>query len=248
MISPRVAALTEMMVRTMSSTGLKGVVPLVLAVALLGGGTGVYQFHADSSGGAGEVTEPPAGGAAAVAGPTQEEAKSRADMPKDGEKGNLPRGPAPVQVLARLDAGSKLVVRTAVPDVNKLGVLQPASEDAVPERGTAAPAHDSAATSVRAKTYDLDEVRVLDTGGKPVDKNALVARLKEETVAMAVFGGQPPDPLHLRVLKPGTLTFVLPAPKVRANGNPDAAPRGEPAPQPDPGAPADIAPDRKAPE
>ena len=68
-------------------------------------------------------------------------------------------------------------------------------------------------TTLRAQTYALDDVRALDTEGKAVDKKALAKLLKKETVAMAVFGGQPPDPLHLRLLKAGTLTFVLPAPQ-----------------------------------
>jgi hypothetical protein len=70
--------------------------------------------------------------------------------------------------------------------------------------------------------------------------------LKEETVAMAVFGGQPPDPLHLRVLKAGTLTFVLPAPQSGRKDNPDIAPPGVSVPRPAPSVP-DINPDRKPP-
>ena len=103
-------------------------------------------------------------------------------------------------------------------------------------------------TTLRAQTYALDDVRALDTEGKAVDKKALAKLLKKETVAMAVFGGQPPDLLHLRLLKAGTLTFVLPIPKVSTNGSPDALPPGESVPPPGPVGPADISPDRKSPD
>jgi hypothetical protein len=65
---------------------------------------------------------------------------------------------------------------------------------------------------VRESSYDLNEVQVLDTQGKKVGKKELAKRLKAETVAVASFGALPLDPLHLRVLKEGTLIFILPAP------------------------------------
>jgi RNA polymerase sigma factor (sigma-70 family) len=252
-ISTSVAALTERMVRSMSLTGLKVVVPLVLAVALIGGSTGVYQSRAGSPDVPGEVVKAPVVDASAVAGSPKEDDKPVADDPKDEEKINLPKGPTPVQVLACLDAGGKLVVKTAVPTVKRVGAPQPEpevlSEDVVPGGGAGgAPARGKVVTTLRAQNYDLDDVRALDTEGKAVDKKALATLLKEETVAMAVFGGQAPDPLHLRVLKPGTLTFVLPAPKAGANGSPDVVPPGESVPRPGPGVPADIAPDRKSPD
>src|SRR5262249_44107427 len=52
-----------------------------------------------------------------------------------------------------------------------------------------------------------------------LDKKDVVKQLKGETLAMASLHGQPVDPLHLRLLKEGTLTFVLPAPKGGANFN-----------------------------
>ncbi len=74
----------------------------------------------------------------------------------------------------------------------------------------------NAATTLQSTTYDLDDIQVMDTKGKEVDKKELPKLLKEETVAMASLWGQPVDPLHLRVLKDGMLTFVLPMPKTVA--------------------------------
>jgi RNA polymerase sigma factor (sigma-70 family) len=252
-ISTSVAELTERMVRSMSLTGLKVIVPLVLAGALIGGGTGVYQSRAGTSEVPGEVVKAPADDASAVAGSPKEDDKPVAGDPTDEEKINLPKGPTPVQVLARLDAGGNLVVKTAVPTVKRVGAPRPEpevlSEDAVPGGGSGgAPARGKVVTTLRAQNYDLDDVRALDTEGKAIDKKALATLLKEETVAMAVFGGQSPDPLHLRVLKAGTLTFVLPAPKAGAKDNPDVVPPGESIPRPAPGVPADIAPDRRSPD
>jgi RNA polymerase sigma factor (sigma-70 family) len=76
----------------------------------------------------------------------------------------------------------------------------------------------NAADALQSTTYDLDDIQVIDTKGKAVDKKDLPKLLKEETVAMASLWGQPVDPLHLRVLKDGVLTFVLPMPKPGAPG------------------------------
>ncbi len=251
-VSTSVTALTESMVKSMALSRLKVVAPLVLAVALIGGGTGVYQSSAGSREGSGEVVKAPAG-ASAVAVSAKEDNKPATDDPKDDEKINLPKGPTPVQVLARLDVDGKLVVKTAVPTLKRVGAAQPLpgepSEDAVPGGGAGGTtARSRVVTTLRAQTYDLDDVQALDTERKSVDKNALAKLLKKETVAMAVFGGQAPDPLHPRVLKVGTLTFVLPAPNVGTNGSADVPPPGESVPRPGPGIPADVAPDRKSPD
>src|SRR5439155_7479493 len=70
----------------------------------------------------------------------------------------------------------------------------------------------------------LDDVQVLDSQGKKIAWTQATKLLKEETVAMASLWGQPVDPLHLRVLKDGTLTFLLPAPKPQARGVPGILP------------------------
>jgi hypothetical protein len=92
---------------------------------------------------------------------------------------------------------------------------------------------------LQTQAYDLDDVQVLDTKGKQVDKKELAKLLKEEKVAMASLYGQPVDPLHLRVLKDDILTFVLPMPKPRLGvpGQPGLAPPGFAPPNVPGGAP-----------
>jgi hypothetical protein len=89
---------------------------------------------------------------------------------------------------------------------------------------------------LRSQTYDLDDVTVLDTRGRKLDKKAVVKLLKKETVALASMWGQQVDPLHLRVLKDGILVFVLPPPK-GVPGLPGLPPGvGVPVPLPAPAA------------
>lgn len=85
------------------------------------------------------------------------------------------------------------------------------------------------AARLQTQTYDIDTVEVYDTKGKRLDSKDVMDRLKEETVALAIWAA-PLDPLHLRVVKDGTLIFVLPnvgfpAPPGFAPGlNPGAGP------------------------
>ena len=51
--------------------------------------------------------------------------------------------------------------------------------------------------------------------------------LKDETVAVASFGDQPPNPLHLRIFKEGTLVFILPPPPPKAIPIPGGLPLPE---------------------
>jgi len=97
-------------------------------------------------------------------------------------------------------------VQTAPPPVNRFGGGGGAFFQA------AAPARGGKMMPVIVETiYDLDEVKVFDTKGKEIDTDLELPKLlKQEVVAMASFTGQPVDPLHLRVLKEGTLTFILP--------------------------------------
>jgi RNA polymerase sigma factor (sigma-70 family) len=83
--------------------------------------------------------------------------------------------------------------------------------------------------AVVTQTYELKDVQVFDTKGKRIDNKDVAALIKEETVAMATWG-QGVDPLHLRLLKDGTLTFVLPLPQGFAPGAPPGGVRPVPAP------------------
>src|SRR5262249_35787183 len=79
--------------------------------------------------------------------------------------------------------------------------------------GGAGPAQD-----VQSQTYNLDDVEVFHTKGKKLDKKEVIKLLKEETVALASLAGEKVAPLPLRLIKDGTLVFVLPLPKGGAGG------------------------------
>jgi RNA polymerase sigma factor (sigma-70 family) len=264
-VSAPVAALTEGVMKAMLMTKLKIATAVVLAVGLLGIGFGLYQTQASAApDGKKEVGKPPAGGAPAVGAPAREEEKTDDDA-KDDEKINLPKGAAPIQVLASLDKDGKLVVKTAVMTFRVIGVPGgPAAPLPVAPPAIAPPGgvgfgggagggavggvvvgggKVKMTTTIQSQTYDLDDVQILDTKGKKIDKKELAKLLKEEIVAMASQWGQPVDPLHLRVLKEGTLTFILPMPKPGvAPGFPGIAPPGVPVPLPAPLPPGALPP------
>ncbi len=117
--------------------------------------------------------------------------------------GRLPAGPAPMQILVTLrDDGRLTVWREAVAYVPR----------------TTVNAQGQPVTSYRAlsttapEQYDLADVRVQDTKGREIGRKELTGLLKGEMVALATGDGRPVDPLHLRLVKEGTLVFVLPAP------------------------------------
>jgi RNA polymerase sigma factor (sigma-70 family) len=259
-VSASVAALTEGVLKTMLMNKVKLALSAALAIGLIGTGIGAYRMYAaDDPAGKKEVNKP----AIAPGGPAAAPAKEDAKDEKDDEKINLPKGPAPVQVLASMDKDGKLVIKTAVtfyrvPAGPGGGVAPPAPIlPAPPAGGGAAPpvvpvpppaggagggaagapvvARVEPVTKLQSQTYDLDDVQVLDTKGKKIDNKELAKLLKEETVAMASLYGQSVDPLHLRILKEGTLTFVLPMPKF---GPP--VPGGKVVPLPAPAPPGAV--------
>jgi hypothetical protein len=139
---------------------------------------------------------------------------------RQGEKKiALPRGPAPVQALVSLTKEGKLTVKCEHIVISKRRMAAPPLPGGqIPGPvalfrsvgggiGAVAPADRPMELS-----YDLDEIQVFDTKGNEVDKKKLAKLLKDETVAVASFGDQPPDPLHLRILKEETLVFSLPPP------------------------------------
>jgi RNA polymerase sigma factor (sigma-70 family) len=280
-VSAPVAALTAGVLKAMSISKLK-VVFAALAVGLVGIGLGVSSWGADDSA---PQPQPPAQGAGGGGG-------VQAPAP---EKINLPSGPAPVQVLASIDADGKLVIKRAVMQAPALpapgagfpglpggpapggggGAGAPgagAPGAGAPGAGVGAPGGGAglgapggggapgagggpgapgapggpppgpggvgagfpgaggrpggfapggpgagrgpggfgpAGRSLQVQTYDLDNVEVLDAKGNKLDRKEVTRLLKNETVALATWYA-PLDLLHLRVVKDGTLTFVLP--------------------------------------
>src|SRR5262249_330179 len=141
--------------------------------------------------------------------PSKEGGKSAPAKPgKGGDNINLPKGPAPTQVLASIGKDGKLVIKTGTMVVRPVappgGLPAPAAVPPAPPGGApagagaagapalpggAAPAIAVApgqmAWELHSEKYDLDDVDVLDTRGRKLDKKAVVKLLKKETVALA---------------------------------------------------------------
>ena len=197
-VSAPVAALTEGVLKAMLMTRLKIVTAVVLGIALLALSGVVYRTVA---------AEAPEEQKEVVKAPLKRPDAAGRDARKDDatgeEKINLPKSPALEQILINLDGNGKLVVKSAVTGYMHVVHKFPGGESSGVELRTI----------VRTDTFDLDDVRVLDTRAKKIDKKTLAKLLKGETVAMASFHGREVDPLHLRVFKESTLIVILPPPK-----------------------------------
>jgi RNA polymerase sigma factor (sigma-70 family) len=201
--SASVASLAKGVMNTMLMSKLKVPLGLVLAFGLMTLGWGAYHGTraADDPPSAKELAKAPA-----------PEASAKDDSADDDI--DLPAGTPLTQVRVRLDKNGKLVVKTAIRNGAHRAFVT--SEGGAPEPET---------TTIQIQRFDLAGVKVLDAKGKTIDESELAKLLKKETIAMASLHGEPIDPLHLRVLKEGTLVFALPAAKSgRDWGNDPTAP------------------------
>ncbi|BCX46971.1 hypothetical protein HAHE_08790 [Haloferula helveola] len=57
--------------------------------------------------------------------------------------------------------------------------------------------------------------RVVDLGGKRLDREEAMKRLEEDTPVMVSVSGEMPDPFYLRCMKPGTLVILIGLPSAR---------------------------------
>jgi RNA polymerase sigma factor (sigma-70 family) len=259
-VSAPVAALTAGVLQTMVVSKIKLGLAVALAVALLGAGWGVYQTRAEEGPvRAGVNQAAPAPGAA---GKPEEKINLPLGPPpvqvlaSIGPDGKLviktaiptfvPAGPAfgapvpaPGAVLPAPPALPANPGGPAVAPAPGAGARILPANPGGPVGGPVAPVPPNGRLVGRlhAQTYDLQDVEVLDTRGKKVARNQVRNLLKKETVALASLWGQKVDPLHLRVIRDGTLIFVLPAPKGVIGGVAPAVPVPQPAPVVPPGAP-----------
>jgi RNA polymerase sigma factor (sigma-70 family) len=212
-LSVQAVALAEGVLKTMFVAKLKIATTIVLGMGLLGVSWGLYPTRAAAPlEGKQEAAPPPP---SAFAAPSKEGGKPAKDG--QGEKKiGLPKGPPPVQVLASLTEDGKLMVKSEHILVHKKVVrAHPWPEDALPGPHVVIKGFSGGLAAMRPKgvielSYDLKDVQVLDTKGKEVEKKELAKLLKDETLAVASFSEF--DPLHLRILKEGTLVFILPPP------------------------------------
>lgn len=119
-----------------------------------------------------------------------------------------PQGPAPQQVLARMDNEGNLEIMTSrlVPEertVTKTVVIDGVTR-AVTEKITVF-------VSVQVTHRILTQgMKVATAGGKEVDAKDVPDRLKKWTVVILSADGNKIDPFYLSVLKENTLTIVAP--------------------------------------
>ncbi len=218
-ISIKALALTEGVLKAMFLSKLKIATPIVLGIGLLGISWGLYPTRAAEPPEAKPEADPRPLSELAV--PSEEGGNPTKDR-KSEKKVGLPEGPAPRQVLVSLTKDGKLIVKAD--QILAFGVHVP------PQAAVRVPDHPDDGPRVVIRnigrghlprprpvspvelSYDLKEVQVFDTKGKEIGEKELAKLLKDEVVAVATFGDQRPDPLHLRILKEGTLVFVLPLP------------------------------------
>ena len=206
---------------------LKTVSAILLAVGLFGVGVGLWLTQPESA-------------------PAAQAAPPQVDPPREAARAELPVGMPPHQILARLNDDGKLVVKSTM----RFGFAggggfggAPGAGGGIRVQGGGGGGIVGGGAIVNGKmepavhTYELKDVQVFDTKGNKVDDKALKKLLKDETVAMAVWGDKL-DPLNLRVLKEGTLTFVLPM----QGFGPNMLPGGGPVPLPGPGVPGGLPP------
>jgi RNA polymerase sigma factor (sigma-70 family) len=204
-VPAKVAALMEGVLRTMLLSKLK-TVSVTLFVVL-----GAVVFCG------GLIENQKATGQQAQAKPAEKPENHKPDPPKDlstendqeqpKDKLNLPRGPfTPVQGLVKLSSDKKYISLQTL----SFSYYEPVTTEVKGKKVTAYVVKDD----VRTTNYKCDAIQVYVVGGQNLEKlemTQLPKILKEETVALVSKGGVAlVDPLHFRLLKEGTLLFVLP--------------------------------------
>jgi RNA polymerase sigma factor (sigma-70 family) len=214
-VSDPVAALYEGVSRAMFVTKLKIVALVILTVAFFGWGMGAlaYRLTAAESDAVSQQTANQPGLAddetAPLKKPTSSPAadvKALAENPtaadaKPAIKFELPTTPPPVQIL---------VV------ASKKGHVTITMEFKVPRRVNEA--RIDLVSTTEKKEFKVEDIQVYDTKGERIAGADLDKRLDNEVLALGSTNGKKVDPLHLRLVKEGTLIFVFPPfkPKTRA--------------------------------
>ena len=123
------------------------------------------------------------------------------------EKVPLPASQTPTQVIASMDDSGRLVLR------HNAFAYEPEQVTTKVEGKEVKVTSYKLIVREHIQRLDPREVRAYDAHGKEVDAKDLPTLLKRETLALYVSGDKL-DPLHLRLIKEGTLIFVGPPPKV----------------------------------
>jgi uncharacterized protein (TIGR03000 family) len=132
-------------------------------------------------------------------------------MPVKQEPGRtgaaLPRGLAPSVAAAAASAGKfRLIIRDEHASTFPTTAMQKKGDRLVPTTIYVRQTNQNLTT----QEVPLEHARVFGTDGQPVPADQFAARLTGETPVLMSTDGQPPDPLYLRLARPGTLVVVPP--------------------------------------
>jgi hypothetical protein len=116
----------------------------------------------------------------------------------------LPTTSPPVQCLVSLEGEGRIVLVNSVIEYRKETLTREVGGKLVSENVLVP------VVTFRTQKYALKDVQVFDTQGKPVDEKKLPELLRERTPALVSADGKKVDPLHLRIVKDGTLVLVVP--------------------------------------
>jgi RNA polymerase sigma factor (sigma-70 family) len=218
-VPAKVAALTEGVLKAMLFAKLRAALAVALVLGLMGLVAGLGSYHALAGDGQAAGIDVP-----------QEKPLPKAAAQKDRLPDNvgdadggdrldtgreLPEGPAPTQALFSLAKDGTLLVRTSTT------FYQPVSS--INADGARVTSY-RAITTTRTESFDLSEVTVRETHGQKLDPAQVRKRLKGVTPALIYWGQKEVDPLHLRLIKDGTLVFNLPMRPVVVPAVPPVAP------------------------
>jgi hypothetical protein len=129
----------------------------------------------------------------------------------------LPDAPAPEHALVVLKGGRLNFWRKTI-------TYQPVTRALSEQFGSVTSYEQTIA--LLATGYAVEQVKAYDTRGRVVEHKTLPGLLKGETVVLVSADGKRVDPFYLRLVKEGTLVFVLPV------SSPPRPPRPVTAPPP----------------
>jgi RNA polymerase sigma factor (sigma-70 family) len=205
-VSVSVISLTEGVLKAMFLSKLKAMFPAVLAAAVLVGGLTVAAFRNEA---AGQPPSPPVNPPPPLPNQPQQGPVELLGGGGTAQLGKLqlPTGHAPVQAIASMAKDGRVVLRMAAPDTAVTRSLDVVRQGDVVQTTATFQTNQETTTA-----YRRGEVRVFDVHGREVDWAFLPKLLGKEVLALAAVGERV-DPLHLRLIKEGTLVFVIPHPK-----------------------------------
>jgi RNA polymerase sigma factor (sigma-70 family) len=182
-----VAALTREVLRVMLLSKIRTAALGIVALATIALGLAVL-IDAPSSVVA-QTAAPPA------TAPQSESPRPRPEVAKPVQP-KLPKGPMPSQALAVVTDGKLLTIQQAT-------IYEPVTVNA--GKGQTVTAYQPTQRELGAE-HELKSVTAYNTHGEVVDPEKLTKMLAKKTLVLVT---QEFDPLHLRVLKEGTLVLVL---------------------------------------